>query len=273
MAGIYSADGGFNVTVVGENDPPIGLHAPDGSIRVTEDAGEGLYAPNGAWRIGSSGTSAYTPEGALNGFLVGSIFYRTGGVAATFLNDTFTDTNGTAITAHTSEVGGTWSAQPGNSPATPSLITGNRLYSTSGAGIYRNSSPAPSADYYVEAVFDFLTTVSGDNVGIMGRAQAAANTYYTVRWSATSGNFSVFKIVAGAATQLGSSYVTTFTSGSKTVRLTMVGSSISASIDGVVQISATDTAITTAGFAGVRAVTPVGAATGIHTTSIKAVTV
>jgi hypothetical protein len=79
MAGIYSADGGFNVTVVGENDLPIGLYAANGSFRVTEDAGPGLYAPNGAWRIGSSGEGAYTPSGALNGDLIGTIFYLKGG--------------------------------------------------------------------------------------------------------------------------------------------------------------------------------------------------
>lgn len=273
MAGVYSADGSFNVTVVGENDLPIGLYAANGSFRVTQDAGPGLYAPNGAWRIGSSGTGAYTPDGALNGFLVGSKFYPAGGVAAIFLNDTFTDTNGVAITAHTPELGGAWSAQFGNSPATPSLITSNRLYSTSGAAIYRNAAVPPSANYYVEGIFDFLSTVAGDNVGVFGRASAGANTYYTVRWSQTAGTFAMFRIIGGVATQIGSSYVTTFTSGSKIVRLTMAGSLITASIDGVLRISATDTNISAAGFAGARAVTPVTSTTGIHLTSIKAVTV
>ena len=184
--------------------------------------------------------------------------------------DTFTDTNGVAITDHTPELGGAWSAQFGNSPATPSRINNNRLYSTSGAGIYRNAATPPSADYYVEGVLDFLSTVAGDNVGIIGRAQSGENTYYTVRWSQASGNFAMFRIVAGSSTQIGSSYATTFTSGSKVVRLTMVGSAISASIDGVVRISATDANITAAGFAGTRAITPVTTTTGIHLTSVTA---
>ena len=187
-----------------------------------------------------------------------------------FLSDTFTDTNGVLIINHTPEIGGVWSAQFGNVPSPNSAINNNRLYSASGAAIYRNSAVPPSANYYVEGTFDFLSTVSGDNVGVFGRASAGANTYYTVRWSQTSGNFSMFKIIAGVATQIGSSYATTFTSGSKVVRLTMVGSAISASIDGVVRISATDTAITAAGFAGVRAVMAVTTTTGIHLTKVTA---
>lgn len=69
----YSGSG-FLVTLVGQNDLPHGLFAPDGSTRVTQDAGLGLYAPNGSLRIGSSGFSAYSPSGALNGSLSGNVF-------------------------------------------------------------------------------------------------------------------------------------------------------------------------------------------------------
>lgn len=69
----YSGSG-FLVTLVGQNDLPHGLFAADGSTRVTEDAGLGLYAPNGSLRIGSSGFSAYTPSGALNGTLSDDVF-------------------------------------------------------------------------------------------------------------------------------------------------------------------------------------------------------
>lgn len=69
----YSGSG-FLVTLVGQNDLPHGLFAADGSTRVTQDAGLGLYAPNGSLRIGSSGFSAYTPSGALNGSLSGNVF-------------------------------------------------------------------------------------------------------------------------------------------------------------------------------------------------------
>lgn len=75
--GIYSSDGGWLVTVVGENDLPIGLYAPDGSYRVTTTVGLGLYAPNGALRINdtTTGYTAYNANGALNGQLLGSVFY------------------------------------------------------------------------------------------------------------------------------------------------------------------------------------------------------
>lgn len=68
-------DGAYLVTVVGEDELPHGLFAPDGSTRVTTDQGLGSSAPNGALRIGSSGPYAYTPDGAWNGTLVGTSFY------------------------------------------------------------------------------------------------------------------------------------------------------------------------------------------------------
>lgn len=75
--GIYNSDGGWLVTVVGANDAPVGLYAPDGSYRVTTDVGLGVYAPNGSLRINDTTTAytAYNANGALNGQLLGSVFY------------------------------------------------------------------------------------------------------------------------------------------------------------------------------------------------------
>lgn len=70
----YAPNGSILITIVAENDLPHGLFAADGSLRVTQDPGQGLYAPNGSIRIGSSGLGAYTPSGALNGTVSGSTF-------------------------------------------------------------------------------------------------------------------------------------------------------------------------------------------------------
>ena len=187
-----------------------------------------------------------------------------------FLNDTFTDTNGVAVTAHTPETGGSWVAQTGYTPSPNSLINNNRLYAASATGVYRNTATPPSADYYVECVLDFFTTVSADNNGVTGRASDVANTFYFARWSQTAGGFQLFKCVAGTNTQLGSTYTNAFTSGSRTVRLTMTGTTIAMSIDGTERVSVTDSSIAAAGFAGIRGALANTTTTGIHMTSITA---
>ncbi len=189
---------------------------------------------------------------------------------ASFLVDSFTGTNGTALTAHSPETGGAWSAQSGYTPSPANDIQNNRMRAGSSTGVYRNAAAPPSADYYVECVLDFLTTITADNIGVTGRAAAAANTFYFARWSQSAGGFQLFKCVAGTNTQLGSTYVSAFTSGSRTIRLTMTGSSIVMSIDGVERVSVTDTAIAAAGFAGVRCGLAHGTTTGIHMASIVA---
>lgn len=66
-------ENGWACIVVQESDPLSPLYDSDGNIRVLPEDSEsplrGLYAPNGALRVGSDGSSAYTPSGALNGTL------------------------------------------------------------------------------------------------------------------------------------------------------------------------------------------------------------
>jgi lysophospholipase L1-like esterase len=192
-------------------------------------------------------------------------------VASVFLLDNFVGTNGTNITAHSPDTGGSWAVQSGFSPATPSKIQTNRLYTTTSSGVYANGATPPSADYYVEAVLFKVSTVAADNVGVAARMQSGATTLYFARWSETAAGWQLFKTVAGASTQLGSTSSGTFAvSASHTLRLTCSGSTISASLDGSQIISVTDTDISTAGFAGVRAATTQSSATGIHIESITA---
>jgi hypothetical protein len=70
MAGLYAADGSFNVTVV-SGAAMTGLYAPDGSWNVVEVDGTtltGLYHPCGAYNVVESDgrTGIYHPCGALN---------------------------------------------------------------------------------------------------------------------------------------------------------------------------------------------------------------
>lgn len=187
-----------------------------------------------------------------------------------FLSDTFTDTNGVALTSHTPEIGGAYSAQNGYTPSPANSIQANRMISGSNVGVYRNAATPPSADYFVECVLDWISTVTADNIGVIGRAAAAANTFYFARWSQSAGGFQLFKCVAGTNTQLGATYVSAFASGSRTIRLTMTGTTIAMSVDGVERVSVTDSAIAAAGSAGVRAGLASTSSTGIHMTSLIA---
>jgi len=194
-------------------------------------------------------------------------------VTAGFLFDSFTDADNTVITAHTPEVGGSWVVQPGTAPPTANLITSNRLRADANSGIYQAAGTPPTADYYVEARLRRMGTGSA-RVGVAGRMSTSANTFYFAHWSSVATGWQLFKTVAGTSTQLGSTSSAAFNVGDEhTVRLTMDGSTIAMSVDGVELVSVTDTAITADGRAGVRFAENASASNGIHMDQIEAVPV
>lgn len=201
----------------------------------------------------------------------------TAGGASSFLADDFAGTSGTAITSSTAETGGAWSVQSGYVPSPASALDGSGgVYSPSPEGCYQNAATPPSADYYVECIVKQVSVLASTNAGPAGRMAAAANTMYFARWLQASTAWQLFKIVNGTANQLGANYVDAgFTAGvSRTVRLTMTGTTIKMHVDGVEQVSETDGAITAAGKAGVRmgsGATDATDTTGPHIMDIVAV--
>lgn len=192
----------------------------------------------------------------------------------TFLNDNFTDTDNTLILNHAPDIGLAYFTQPAFVASPHCSVINGRLVGTSAAGVYFNNQAARfGANYYVEAKLDFVSTLVGDNVGIMARAAPDAQTFYCCRWGQSTGSFGLFKSVAGVLTQLGANSVMAFTSGSKVMRLTCQGSTISLSVDGVTLVSVTDTDITAQGFAGVRNLALQSASTGIQIDRVTAANV
>lgn len=188
-----------------------------------------------------------------------------------FLYDTFTDDNGAALNNHSGERNAVWVTQSGYTTTTQAKIGSNRLWPADAVGnVYRALAVPPSADYSVEANLDWLSSLAGDSVAIMGRAAEAANTYYWFGYSRTAGGWRLFKTVAGVNTQLGSTVSTTFTSGSRKIRLAMAGTTIRGYVDDVLTIDQTDSAIPDAGFAGIRFGVAGSASTGIHIADIRA---
>lgn len=187
---------------------------------------------------------------------------------ATFAQDTFTDTDSTAILSHTGEGSLTWSRQTGSNDSGP-IITSNALVPTDSGtdGYYYCSASPASADYTV--TYD-LIFVSGANAvdGVGGRMSNAAQTgYYACLYKAVN-HISLFKQVAGALTEI--TYVNLAgapSPGTWRITLGMAGTTITVRVQrlsdseyltssntwqsGAVDcISTTDSSISSAGFPG-----------------------
>lgn len=250
------------------------------------------YGIDGTYVFGN--TTTVTTSGTISGLAAGTYRVRvranfSGGTAtpwafstaitvsgaspAIFLQETFSGSTGTAITSLTPTTGGAWSVQTGYSPSSPNAIdtAGTALYCPSAAGVYQNSATPGSADYYVEAVLNMLSSVGSDNVGIIARADPAANTFYFARYLVGSG-WQLFKTVAGTSSQLGATQTDAWTTGTRTVRLTVTGTTIALSVGGTTIVSVTDSAISAAGKAGLRFGAVQGPGAGMHMTSIVAST-
>ena len=196
-----------------------------------------------------------------------------GGGGSVFLQQTFTGTPGTALTSLAPAIGSTWGIQNGYSPATPPALdaAGTALYATVANDIYVNAAVPPAADYHVEAVFSCLSLIGGDTLGVMLRAQSGAANYYTVRFS--GGSWGLAPVIAGNIGSVQNIMDPGFGAGvSRTVRLTAVGSTITASVGGIGTAQITDAQITAAGSAGLRLSSASTPTTGIHVTSIIAST-
>ncbi len=189
----------------------------------------------------------------------------------TFLSDSMTDTEDTLLSAHTGETGATWTRHPVQ--AMTAEVAANRVRSSSTTAsrcIYYASGAPANADYDVEAVVYIASTAS--EVGVAGRMDTAAETYYYFAARPNPGDYRLAKSVSGTVTTLGSLVVNTFTAGeSVTIRLEMRGDQISGYVDGTRVVGPiTDTTLTAAGKTGVRFFGAFADTTGPHVESITA---
>jgi hypothetical protein len=181
---------------------------------------------------------------------------------AIFVSDTFTDTAATALTAHTGEVGATWTNQVGAGSTV--ISSSNRLRCNGAAHHYASGSPA-SADYDVQADFHCLTLTNV--AGICGRSRTDVNTNYAATYNSTAATpcWELRKTITGANTILASYNETLTASQTYVCKLEMRGSTLKVYIDGVERCSSSDGDITAAGFAGIRNISgSAGNLTGVH---------
>jgi hypothetical protein len=188
---------------------------------------------------------------------------------AAFVTDSFTDTNGTGLNAHTGELGASWIKHASATSTGHPAIQSNRLQTTEAAkneNYYSSGVPA-SADYSVSLEFTF----NGGTAEIAGPAARMSTSVNSGYFFINYQNFTdlrLYKYVNGTLTQLGTAvnfsaaigitYRLTIDVAGTTIagRMQRLSDSLwinSAGAFGASQvncISATDSAITAAGRAG-----------------------
>jgi hypothetical protein len=189
--------------------------------------------------------------------------------------DSFTDTAGTALTAHTGEVGAGWTQYGGTSGAV--ISAGNALRKTGTSNLAYYSSYLPStANYAVEADLVVKSNTS-DGAGLDGRRDPTpgSGTTYDARYDGNAGAWELLKNVGGSASMLDTAAQTLTVGATYRLRLDMFGTAIRMYVDGVLVCSATDASITAAGRAGIQLGLPSSPATtdttGMHLDNFRVV--
>lgn len=146
-----------------------------------------------------------------------------------FVLDTFTDTNGVAISSHTGETGATWAALTGNAD-TPT-IQSNALDPGTGStanGLWYASGTPASADYTVTAEVLFnngTAAIAGPGARLSTSAQTG---YFGFLFNNGTHKFATYKYVSGVLTLIaGTGNTPTITSGvTYTITLDVSGTTV-----------------------------------------------
>lgn len=199
----------------------------------------------------------------------GLALYARPASAAIYGRDTFTDTDTTELSTHTSTGGAAWAKNTGGSA--DMTILGNRcVQTTSNGGLgynyYLDVAPA-SPNYRVQADFVVFTVISTNYIGLGVRKSTTAATHYEFTYNGPMAQWELNHFAAGSGTLLDSAAVTLTNGQTYRVALEAKGSLLRGKVNGLVVVEATDANITTAGRAGLGGYVPGSAATastGIH---------
>jgi hypothetical protein len=194
---------------------------------------------------------------------------------STFLSDTFTGSSGN-LSGHSPDTGGTW-VQHGSYTGCALNLDGSghvEVGTNSTDALYYNTASPASADYDVTVT---LTNIAGTTQfpAAAGRINTGADTYYRAQAQTDAGTLYLYKTVAGTTTQLGSTVTGLSYTAGDTITLSMVGTTIVAKYNGTAKITVTDSAISAAGKAGLKAYgttsgTQFDSVTGVDTSSSSA---
>lgn len=191
-----------------------------------------------------------------------------------FLTDNFTGSNGTLLTAHTSDSGHSWTQHPAFSTSV-ALITTNRMSPPDTANphfaAYSNATPA-STEYDV-TVDVFVRASVTTSMFIGGRFSTSAQTGYQLELNYASGDIGLvlYKANAGSLTSLGTySIVAPAVSSTITIKLEIRDAAKKVYVNGTERISSANNDITVAGSVVVGLDGGGSTVTGMHFDSLTA---
>lgn len=201
---------------------------------------------------------------------VGSVTFQ---VTNLFDSSTFAASVDAALSTYIGQMGESWTHHPHTSYATGEFTidaASGRAYPTNTIAYYASGVPA-SADYYSELDV-FVASVISENIGPCVRMDTTANTFYQFRLRDGT-SYELRKTVNdGTPVTLGTSTSNLPSAGqTKRLRIVAKGSQIWGEVDSVLTIGPiTDTDITAAGSAGIRASGTATSSTGYHVSNFKA---
>jgi hypothetical protein len=186
--------------------------------------------------------------------------------------DNFTDTSALALASHTGEIASSWTRHSSSTGNGVISNEGRARKDTTGYGLYYSSAVPASANYAVEADLFVKSLTTGSEIGVAGRLDTAADTYYSAHYSASNNAWNIAKVVAGTRTILDFAVVTALTlDQTYRVRLDMVGTTLNMYVNGALISTlgpVTDSSITATGRAGLKLDLPASSASGSTTTGI-----
>jgi hypothetical protein len=179
-------------------------------------------------------------------------------------SDAFTDTNGVDLSLHTPTGGTSWAIVSGGSNEAEIQTNRVEMINHFSTARYAATPASSSANYYVQTVLNhnIQSGWAGHNAGVWGRAAYPGGgtmiltSGYEAKWlevdntAGTAGEWRLTSWSGGTESAALGTYADAWTSGTRTVRLTMNGTSIVVAVDGVNRISVTNSAHSTAGAHG-----------------------
>ena len=215
---------------------------------VTDRVGNQDVATSGSVvKVGYGGGIASTP-GLLAHWRLGD----SPTVPVTTSSDSFTDTSGKLLAAHTGELAAAWTRVLGTANATVSN-EGRIFKANAGYSVDQNSLVQATPDYTVEADLVHKSVLTDDAMGVIGRYNTSSNTFYLASWEERDNSWNLALVTNGTidyldyvlnqpALVIGQTY---------RLKLEMVGSALKLYVNGVLKASVTDTTLTAAGRAGI----------------------
>ena len=190
--------------------------------------------------------------------------------------DTFTDDNGTYLKDHIGEIGAIWTRLTYSDSFYADVYwvdTNHIQWDTIGGNLnaYMASGIPPTADYYVQCTvtipasftddYTFMALIARTYETGLGYGYHPPGYYLELGYNSSSGwHLSLWGYKSNGVDQVGTAYPWTtdnytlgfISSGTYTIKLKVVGSTIEGYIDGVLRVNFTNSDITAKGFAGME---------------------